>query len=160
MNRRRPRGRTASALALAALASFGPTTSFAGARLESATWLASDPHNAGAKLEPGGHTITTTLAGRKPGDEAFVGGRLHLDTSAGAQIDLSFLTDVPWVTCEAPRGLTADGEGNIDFVCRARARGLNTLGEPLKVYVKVDPTGGLVHKKLYWILSPAAAGAP
>jgi hypothetical protein len=139
-----------------------PDAAHAGARLESATWIATDPHNAGAKLDAEGHTITTTLAGRKPGTEQFVGGRLHFDTTAGAQADLSFLTDVPWITCEAPRGLVADGEGNVDFVCRARTRGLDTLEEPLRVYVKVDPTGGLAHKKLYWVIEPAppAPAAP
>jgi hypothetical protein len=158
----RMRRLVAPALSFAfAAALCGPPAASAGARLESAIWIAADPHNVGATIEADGHTITTSLAGRRKGEEAFVGGRLHLDTSGGSQIDLSFLTDAPWVTCEAPRGLIADGEGNIDFVCRARARGLDTLEEPLKVYVKVDPTGGLAHKKLYWVLSPVtAAGAP
>jgi hypothetical protein len=145
-------------IALAAALSY-PDAAFAGARLESATWIATDPLNAGAKLDAEGHTITTTLAGRKPGAEVSVGGRLHFDTTHGAQADLSFLTDVPWITCEAPRGLTADVEGNVDFVCQARARGLDTLEEPLRVYVKVDPTGGLAHKKLYWVIEPAPPGA-
>src|SRR5690606_41314441 len=86
---------------------------------------------------------------------------LCLDTDYGEEIDLSFLTDVPWVTCEAPKGLRADAEGHIDFVCRARARGLDPLAETLRVYVKVDPTGGLAHRKLYWVLEPGdCGGAP
>jgi hypothetical protein len=128
----------------------------AGARLEAARWNPDDPRSAGSAIASDGQTITTPLVGRKPGGEVFVAGRLQLDTKGGREIDLSFLTDVPWVTCEAPEGLTADTAGRIDFVCRARARGLDELTEPLRVYVKVDPTGGLAHRKLYWVLEPAS----
>jgi hypothetical protein len=125
------------------------------ARLEAARWNPDDPRNAGSTVDQDGQTITTPLAGRKPDSDQLVAGRLELDIENGREVDLSFLTDVPWVTCEAPAGLIADTTGRIDFVCRARARGLDGLAEKLRVYVKVDPTGGLAHKKLYWVIEPA-----
>lgn len=129
----------------------------AGARLEGARWSADDPRNTGSRVDADGHTITTALAGRPQGSDREVAGSLQLDIANGREVDLSFLTDVPWVTCEAPGGLKADDAGRIEFVCRARARGLDGLAEQTRVYVKVDPTGGLAHRKLYWVLEPASA---
>jgi hypothetical protein len=136
------------------LIAVGAPDSRAGARLQAARWNADDPRNAGSRVAGDGQTITTPLAGRERGSDRFVAGSLDLDTRNGRETDLSFLTDVAWVTCEAPAGLTADAEGRIDFVCRARARGLDGLAEQVRVYVKIDPTGGLAHRKLYWVLEP------
>lgn len=146
-------------VAIAALATLllaaGPAS--AGARLDSARWTIGAALNTGSRIGDDGHTITTPLGDRRTGEDVRVAGRLSLDTAGGREIDLSFLTDVHWVTCEAPKGLVADEAGGIDFVCRAKARGLDVQKEPLRVYVKVDPTGGLAHRKLYWILEPGAA---
>jgi hypothetical protein len=139
-----------------ALAVLAAADAHAGGRLEAARWNAEDPLSAGSRLDADGQTITTPLAGRKEGSDQLVAGSLRIDTRNGPTVDLQFLTDVPWVTCEAPKGLTADADGRIDFVCRARARGLDGLKEPIRVYVKVDPTGGLAHRKLYWVLEPAS----
>jgi hypothetical protein len=149
--------RLAAAITITALAAVAASDAHAGARLQAARWKADDPRNAGSRVEADGQTITTPLAGRAKGTDQLVAGTLELDTARGREIDLSFLTDVPWVTCEAPAGLTADAAGQIEFVCRARARGLDGLAEQTRVYVKADPTGGLAHRKLYWVLEPASA---
>jgi hypothetical protein len=145
--------------ALAGLVLLVGSDAQAGARLEAARWNAEDPRSAGSTVAADGLTITTTtpLTGRAAGSDLHVAGSLQLDVTGGRDVDLSFLTDAPWVTCEAPGGLTADADGRIAFVCRARARGLDGLAEPLRVYVKVDPTGGLAHRTLYWVLEPAPA---
>lgn len=148
--------RTIAWFCFAAVISLLHSPTWSAARLESARWLEDTPGNIGSTVARDGLTITTPLGGRLPGMDIFVAGRLLLDTAAGRQIDLSFLTDVPWVTCEAPQGLVANDAGQIDFVCRARARGLDKLTSGnLRVLIKVDPTGGLAHRKLYWVLEAA-----
>ncbi len=67
---------------------------------------------------------------------------------------LSFLSSHSWVKCEAPDGLTVGESGTVAVRCWAEADKLARVKKKTRVYIKVDPPGGGLHKKLYWVLLP------
>ncbi|MBM4267187.1 MAG: hypothetical protein FJ144_11365 [Deltaproteobacteria bacterium] len=124
------------------------------AMLTGATWDA-EGAPAGSTLSGDRFTLTTPLPKDGAKGALQARGTMTFDTKYGTDVDLSFLSDHPWTTCEAPNGLVLGPENTIPIVCTAKAEDLAKVSEETRIYLKIDPPGGGSHRKLYWVLSIA-----
>lgn len=151
MNARTPLAVLTAALVAAALGFAGEAA--ARALLTTASWSASGLPADSTVSEDGG-TLTTRLPAAPPATDLKAKGILTFDTKYGTDAPLSFLSDHPWVSCEAPGGLTTSADGTIPIECTARGSELGRVEAETRVYLKVDPPGGGEHRKLYWVFVP------